>query len=153
MLTPFPTGVSGAHAHGYHSQYSIAGQYLRSEDGAWARRWVPEGLIGGVATAHTLPVQVSLLPFPVLVLLPSSLSFPSSSFLSLLLLFPPLVLLFPPSPYPSPLLHFTQIRKTDPTTGGTACDDAGAVRGERGGGAGGAGGVCGGGERGGGGVG
>ncbi|KAJ6530263.1 hypothetical protein B0H19DRAFT_1273920 [Mycena capillaripes] len=37
-------------AKGYHSQYSIAGQYLRSEDGAWARRWVPEGLIGGVAS-------------------------------------------------------------------------------------------------------
>ncbi|KAF8184143.1 hypothetical protein K438DRAFT_1974726 [Mycena galopus ATCC 62051] len=34
---------------GYHSQYSIAGQYLRSEGGDWARRWVPEGLIGGVA--------------------------------------------------------------------------------------------------------
>ncbi|KAF7333432.1 hypothetical protein MVEN_02359100 [Mycena venus] len=40
-------GVPGA--SGYHSQYSIAGQYLRSEAGAWARRWVPEGLIGGVA--------------------------------------------------------------------------------------------------------
>ncbi|KAJ7016978.1 hypothetical protein C8F04DRAFT_1280332 [Mycena alexandri] len=44
-------GVDGTLAQGkqYHSQYSIAGQYLRSEEGAWARRWVPEGLIGGVA--------------------------------------------------------------------------------------------------------
>ncbi|KAJ7666769.1 hypothetical protein DFH06DRAFT_1322742 [Mycena polygramma] len=57
-------GVPGA-TKGYHSQYSIAGQYLRSEEGAWARRWVPEGLIGGVevatthapGTTHTTPAR------------------------------------------------------------------------------------------------
>nr|GAT47713.1 predicted protein [Mycena chlorophos] len=36
----------------YHSQYSIAGQYLRTEAGAWVRKWVPEGVIGGLAGAH-----------------------------------------------------------------------------------------------------
>ncbi|KAF7329226.1 hypothetical protein MKEN_00183300 [Mycena kentingensis (nom. inval.)] len=36
----------------YHSQYSIAGQYIRSPAGAWVRNWVPEGVIGGVAGAY-----------------------------------------------------------------------------------------------------
>ncbi|KAJ7226831.1 hypothetical protein GGX14DRAFT_627191 [Mycena pura] len=36
----------------YHSQYSIAGQFIRSEGGAWVRKWIPEGLIGGVAGAY-----------------------------------------------------------------------------------------------------
>ncbi|KAJ7127856.1 hypothetical protein C8R44DRAFT_100021 [Mycena epipterygia] len=40
--------AEGAEDMGYHSRYSLAGQYLRSEGGAWARGWVPEGIIGGV---------------------------------------------------------------------------------------------------------
>ncbi|KAF7290769.1 hypothetical protein MIND_01317800 [Mycena indigotica] len=39
-------------ATNYHSQYSIAGQYIRSASGAWVRNWVPEGVIGGVAGAY-----------------------------------------------------------------------------------------------------
>ncbi|KAJ6545878.1 hypothetical protein DFH09DRAFT_1172184 [Mycena vulgaris] len=50
---------------GYHSQYSIAGQYVRTEGGAWLRRWVPQGVIGGVdanpnanhAGAQTTPAR------------------------------------------------------------------------------------------------
>ncbi|KAJ7060546.1 hypothetical protein C8F01DRAFT_1143067 [Mycena amicta] len=36
----------------YHSQYSIAGQYIRSDSGAWVREWVPAGVMGGVAGAY-----------------------------------------------------------------------------------------------------
>ncbi|KAF7340795.1 hypothetical protein MSAN_02108600 [Mycena sanguinolenta] len=43
--------LTGGSGQQYHSQYSIAGQYLRSDAGAWARRWVPEGLIGGASVA------------------------------------------------------------------------------------------------------
>ncbi|KAJ7678363.1 hypothetical protein B0H17DRAFT_1206818 [Mycena rosella] len=52
-----PARSSGADA-GVHSQYSLAGQYLRSDGGAWLRRWVPEGVIGGVSS----PVPASLVP-------------------------------------------------------------------------------------------
>ncbi|KAJ7457417.1 hypothetical protein FB451DRAFT_1372548 [Mycena latifolia] len=47
-------GNAGANA-GYHSQYSIAGQYLRSEGGASLRRWVPEGVIGGLDVSMNAP--------------------------------------------------------------------------------------------------
>ncbi|CAK5263275.1 unnamed protein product [Mycena citricolor] len=48
--------------HDYHSQYSIAGQYLRSEHGRWLREWVPEGIIGIVAGAgaQTTPARFNV---------------------------------------------------------------------------------------------
>ncbi|KAJ7187238.1 hypothetical protein C8R46DRAFT_286340 [Mycena filopes] len=37
-------GVDASQHPQYHSQYSIAGEWLRSEGGAWAREYLPEGV-------------------------------------------------------------------------------------------------------------